>query len=462
MKSPLIRKTFLLIMCIAIVIGVLAIAIYNKGLYDAIILQYKNYSVDITKLVASEIDPERLSNVKNAVIDIYDRSENKVMSDQWGTPEFESYMSRFETVKEMDDYKTVLADLQKMQDEINVDCLYIAWIDKVNECYVYLIDAAHEDPCPPGCIDPVFLEDAGTAVNNLSAGMRPNITKTPEYGWLISTGMPIYDDRGEIVAMAAADISMSKAMSELTHFMGQIGIVFSVMIILVCILSIFLIGKYIVMPINALSRAALDYKNNRSVFSELKLEREDEIGILAKSMVQMEKDINRYVSDLISTREYADRMDRAAKIDALTRVLNKRAYDIEAKRLDKSKQPYGIILIDMNGLKGINDKYGHAKGDISIKTVCNIICDVFGHSSVYRIGGDEFVVILENKDYEDRDALIHKVSESFRSNKSNSSLQPWERVSAAVGCAVYEPKTNESAESVLQRADAAMYENKKL
>ena len=461
MKSSLIKKTVLVIIFIAIIIGVSAIAIYNKGLYDVIISQYEHYSIDVTKLVAAEIDTERLANVKKAVLDIYENSENRVKSDQWGTPEFEAYISQFKAVEEMDDYKAIHAQLQKMQDGIDVDCLYITWIDAENECYVYLVDAAHEEPCPTGCIDPVFFDDAEEALNNLSAGMLPNITKTPEYGWLISTGMPIYDSQGEIMAMAGVDISMSEAMSQLVRFMIEIGLIFFIMIVLVCILAIFLINKYIVKPINTLSRATLDYKNNKSAFSELEFERNDEIGILAKSMAQMEQDINGYVSDLTSAREYADKMDRAANVDALTKVRNKRAYDIEAKRLNNSENPYGIVLIDMNDLKSINDTYGHEKGDISIKTVSRIICRVFNPSSVYRVGGDEFVVILEDKDYEKRAALIDKISGMFRANKANASLQAWERVSAAIGCAVCEPKTGESAEAVMQRADAAMYENKK-
>lgn len=460
-KSSLIKKSILLIVCLAIAIGVFAIAIYNKGIYDVIISQYKHYSIDITKLVAVEIDAERLSNVQKAVIDIYNRSPNKVMSDQWGTPEFETYISQFDPVREMDDYKVTLADLQKMQDELDVDCLYILWIDVENKCYLYLVDAAHDDPCPTGCIDPVFFENADEALSNLKAGMEPNITNTPEYGWLISTGMPIYDSQGNIIAMAAVDISMNKAMSQLVQFMMYIEISFMIVIILVCIFAIFMINKFIVKPINTLSRAASDYKSNKIAFSELKFKRNDEIGLLVDSMIQMEKDIDGYIGDLISAREHADQMDRAANIDALTGVGNKRAYDIAVNRLNKSNDPYCYVLIDMNDLKGINDNYGHEKGDISLKTVCRIICRTFNPSSVYRVGGDEFVVILENDDYENSKALIDKVTKAFLLNRSNASLPPWDRVSAAVGYAYYDPKTDKDAESVMHRADTAMYENKK-
>ena len=118
-------------------------------------------------------------------------------------------------------------------------------------------------------------------------------------------------------------------------------------------------------------------------------------------------------------------------------------------------------MIDLNGLKMINDTYGHEKGDVSINNLCRIICRVFKHSPVYRVGGDEFVVILENDDYEERDQLIQSIRDIFLKNIKDDSSQPWECVTAAVGCAVFDPETDKNADSVLARADEAMYENKK-
>ena len=461
MKLSLTKKTVLVIVCIAFVIGTFAIAVYNKGSYDMIISQYEHYSIDIAKLVAVNIDAERLSNVRDAILEIYNHSENKVMSDQWGTPEFEAYLAQFAAVEEMEDYKAIRADLQKMQDQLDVDCLYSVWIDQENKCYVYLVDAAHEGACPPGCIDPFYVDDVDEFIRDPAIGMVPTISKTEEYGWLMATGMPIYNDLGEIVAMADVDISMNNAMSELVRFMVYIGLAFLGIALLFCALAIVLINRAIVHPIKILSHAASQYKTNENAFSEVKIKRKDEIGVLADSMVQMEKDINGYISDLTSARERAEKMDRAANTDALTRARNKRAYDKKVKQLDSERTPYGMALIDINGLKGINDTYGHEKGDVCIKTICSLIFRVFDRSTVYRIGGDEFVVILENDDYEKRDVLIGELSEAFRANEANDSLPPWERVSAAIGYAVYDPEADKTTESVLQRADDAMYENKK-
>ena len=468
MKFSLNKKTILLIVCIAVVISILSIVIYNKGIHDVIESQYEDRSIDIANLVAVEIDTERLEKVQRAVREIYNQidSADRVMSDQWGTPEFEAYVAHYASVEEMEEYQTLRADLRRMQDVLDVDCLYITWLNVVDECNVYLVDAAYEDACPIGCIDRIYIDDPEVLVHR-EEGFEPNITNTPEYGWIIATGMPIRNERGEILAISAVDISMNEIMEKQHRYLIYVALAFFGLTILVCFLGIVVVNRVIVRPINKLSQAAAQYKNNRNVFSELHMSRGDEIGDLADSMTLMEDEINGYISnlekttnDLISAREHAEQMDRAANIDALTKVRNKRAFDVETNRLDGST-PYGILMVDMNGLKFINDTYGHEKGDIGINTVCQTVCQIFKHSPVYRVGGDEFVVVLEGISYAERDALVQSLADAFRRITDDDSRQPWERVMAAAGYAVYDPETDSGVDSVLKRADAAMYENKR-
>ena len=468
MRYSLRRKTILLIVGIAAIICVLAFVIYYLGISHLTKEQFEKRSVEIANMVALEIDAEKLTNVRNSILEIYDHAENKVMSDQWGTPEFDAYLSQFAPVEAMEDYQTLRDDLRRMQDVLDVDCLYLIWVDTERECYVYLIDAAYEDACPPGCIDPLFLDNVDEALQNLSAGFPPNITNTREYGWLVTTGMPIYDSQGKILACVAVDISMNDVMAQQNRFLIYIVLAFLVMILIVCIVGIITVSRVIIQPINMLSQAAAQYEHNKKVFAGLKISRRDEIGLLAESMEKMEEEIDGYItnlqqttSDLISAREQAEQMNRAANFDALTKVRNKRAYDIEVKRLNESTNPYGILMIDLNELKEINDTYGHEKGDASINALCQIVCRVFKRSAVYRVGGDEFVVILENSDFENREALMQSMSDTFAQNIHDGSMPPWERVSAAIGFAEHDPMKKERVDQVLKRADAAMYKNKR-
>ena len=109
----------------------------------------------------------------------------------------------------------------------------------------------------------------------------------------------------------------------------------------------------------------------------------------------------------------------------------------------------------------INDKNGHDKGNVALVDLAGIICKVFKRSPVFRIGGDEFVVILERDDYDAREALIGRFHDEIRRSCENNEQPKWKQISAACGCAVYDPQQDRSAESVFKRADAEMYEEKK-
>ena len=467
MKFSLKRKTVGFAVCISFVIAIMAIVIFYKGIQDVIQSQYKSRSLDIANLVASEISSERLLHVQEAVSDIYYKTENKVMSDQWGTPEFEEYSRRFSPVAEMDDYQTLLSDLRRMQNALDVNCLYIIWVDPVNSCCLYLIDADYEEPCPIGCIDPLYEENK-VLLTNPEIGFQPNITNTDEYGWLITTGMPVFGNQGKVIAYAAVDISMNTVMGQTFRSMGYAALAFLAVTVIVCILIIVFFNRSVIRPIKTLTQAAENYTNDRKTFSKLNICREDEIGVLADSMVHMEAEINSYIDNLEQTtnalrsaREHAEYLERIANVDPMTKVFNKRAFIVETKRLDESKKPYAIVMVDMNNLKTINDTYGHEKGDISISTLSQTICWTFRHSSVYRVGGDEFIVILEGDDYEVREELIQSLRHTFQKNQRNSILPPWKRVTAAVGSADFDPNSDESADTLLTCADQAMYREKK-
>ncbi len=143
----------------------------------------------------------------------------------------------------------------------------------------------------------------------------------------------------------------------------------------------------------------------------------------------------------------------------------KTAYDAEIVRIreniEEGDVKLGLAMIDLNFLKKLNDTYGHDKGNIAIKKLCHLVCVTFKHSPVFRIGGDEFVVILRGNDYEHYDELTASFNRELEEMSEDPSLEPWEKVSAAVGAAFYDPSVDENIDSLLKRADAVMYERKK-
>ena len=187
----------------------------------------------------------------------------------------------------------------------------------------------------------------------------------------------------------------------------------------------------------------------------------------ANLILELEKSLENLFSarkELIDTKILADEMNALAKKDALTGVRNKTAYDSEARRLEwkiaDGKCDFAIAMIDLNFLKRINDNYGHEQGDIAIKKLCRIICHTFKHSPVFRIGGDEFVAILENEDLSNAEHLLKMFNSQIESISAEKNLDPWEQISAAIGIARFESGDSRVAD-VFRRADKNMYERKK-
>lgn len=184
------------------------------------------------------------------------------------------------------------------------------------------------------------------------------------------------------------------------------------------------------------------------------------------------KPIRNYASDLIDKdKKISDMQDKNSQLealanrDSLTGIRNKTAYDNEIKSLEWNlklgKTEFGIEVVDLNYLKIINDTYGHEKGNEAIKNISHIVCVIFAHSPVFRVGGDEFAIILKGQDLENIDSLIDKFNQELSDLANNKGLSPWEAVSAAIGYATYDSDKDAGAINVFKRADNNMYENKK-
>ena len=157
--------------------------------------------------------------------------------------------------------------------------------------------------------------------------------------------------------------------------------------------------------------------------------------------------------------EYKNAMQMATS-DALTGVKNKHAYLTAEQELNnlitaKSKPEFAIVICDVNDLKKVNDLLGHTAGDEHIRSACRLICNIFKHSPVFRIGGDEFAVILRGEDYRERTALVNGVRLASLSNKKIG------QVIVACGMSEFNPQADYYVSDVFNRADNAMYEDKK-
>ena len=116
-------------------------------------------------------------------------------------------------------------------------------------------------------------------------------------------------------------------------------------------------------------------------------------------------------------------------------------------------------MFDLNGLKEINDTYGHDMGDLYIKNACRLICVTYKHSPVYRIGGDEFIAIITGQDLLNSEKLIHAFYQRMEEVNQNAKVEA-EKVSVAAGMAIFQEGLDVTYQSVFKRADEKMYQNK--
>ena len=147
-----------------------------------------------------------------------------------------------------------------------------------------------------------------------------------------------------------------------------------------------------------------------------------------------------------------------ANKDSLTGVQSKYAYlektkEIEEQMRDGTAGEFAVLVGDLNGLKRINDTFGHSAGDEYLKKGAMMLCKVFQHSPVYRIGGDEFVVLLQNTDYEHRKELIDGLNRQVEANLGSDD------VVISVGMSESTPDDHDPMDA-FGRADQLMYVRK--
>ena len=151
---------------------------------------------------------------------------------------------------------------------------------------------------------------------------------------------------------------------------------------------------------------------------------------------------------------------KMASKDPLTSVGNSNAYkqaeqEYNTKLANGEITNFSVVFCDVNDLKITNDTLGHAAGDMLIKYVSSTICSMFKHSPVFRVGGDEFVVFLSGEDFDNREALFKDLRTLNRKQAAAG------KNVFSCGMATFNPETDFSVASVIERADSMMYYNKR-
>jgi diguanylate cyclase (GGDEF)-like protein len=260
----------------------------------------------------------------------------------------------------------------------------------------------------PGTVEPFFPAHQPYIQDLLAGKEVPAIESDEKYGHVLTVLTPVRDAEGTCRCYVGADSSMDMLRDYTWNVISQVGLIFLIVLGIILAVSIF--------------------ATDRGVIRTM------------------------------------DKLENRAYHDTLTGLQNRTAYyeynDILNKKEDAGDADFSIIMIDINFLKRVNDTYGHEQGNLYLQNAANLIRKVFGEEHSYRIGGDEFAVILEGKAQEGAEERIRAFRNEAAKLQADDSLQPWEKVSAAAGIAKYEKGRDASTEEVLRRADEAMYRDK--
>jgi len=181
------------------------------------------------------------------------------------------------------------------------------------------------------------------------------------------------------------------------------------------------------------------------------------------ALIRLSAEAEHLRRELEDARAQIALLERLADEDALTPIANRRAFVRELTRMIAFTQRYGVpssvVYFDVNGLKQINDRYGHPAGDAALTHIAKVLLDNTRSSDIVgRLGGDEFGVILAHTSEEQ----ANRKAASLAAAISAAPLR-WGEADIAVGAAygVYSFSGHDDAQVAIAAADRAMYRRKR-
>jgi len=447
---------FIALLCI--VLGFGSHITYKKALYQ----RYEAYITDILDYVDRHIDDTDLVHC----IETLERSEK-----------YDELLNFMDAIKEDFDihYLYIIKPLNinptgNCMSVISAENYYDRYIDTEGNLYLGWISD-----------DEFGVENVKLFFSIMEKKNPVFFEEATEWGVDYTGAMTLFDQNNKPYALLAVDVDITeirklikKRTLESTCLIILLGMTFTAVFLLWTM-------KNVVNPIKMLEKSVVAFaakshgqrSTTELTFEPPHMEANNEVKNLSDAMTQMSYDMKDYIDGIVSAEKKAEdmklkarEMSELAHKDALTGIRNKTAYDSEIKKMEYELSigelcAFGIAMIDLNFLKKINDTYGHEKGNYAIKKLCHLICTIFDHSPVFRIGGDEFVVILKGEDYDNATDLELFLQTKLYEIAKDTTLEPWEKVSAAVGIAFYDKKIDSHIANVFKRADQKMYECKK-
>lgn len=458
LRDSLIRVTTALVMSISVILSMLAFELYRRDMIE----QYRNYAEDAIDYLARCVDGDDLESCMRSGQKSEKYEELQVLADNF---------------KESHDlvYIYIVKPLKKEPPDNMMD--------------VFAARSSHEKADGPDGLTELGRLTGNTYSFEMTEEYMARMDQdakitffrnTTDFGNTYTAIRPIFNSNGEPIAVLCGDIKMNEIYDSVIGLAAIASLTMLAYAAFVLILMNRWFAYRIVTPITRLQYSAgvvAERCRNRIDVSELlmddpEIHTGDEIEALSVSIAAMVENVRDYACALVAKDEqihsmqiHVSEMDELAYRDALTGAGNKAAYEKEVERLNRdilSGNPrFALVMADLNYLKKVNDTYGHDRGNEYLKKMYVMIKEIFRESNVYRIGGDEFLIVVQGREMEHCDELIGRIQDNMRLTREDDNSQPWEQMSTAFGSAFFRRGADTDAEAVFRRADAAMYENKK-
>lgn len=259
-----------------------------------------------------------------------------------------------------------------------------------------------------------------------------------------------------ILGLAIPEEHILQASHELDQRMISIVLGLSLLSLL---LSLWL-AKALLRPLNQIGHAISNFTENRS-FLPLPTKRRDELGKLARELREMQEKILTQINEL---NENHIQMQRMAHDDALTGLPNRRLFfdrlEHAISRAKRSGKMLGLLYVDLDQFKEINDTHGHAVGDEVLRIVARMLVSASRESdTVARLGGDEFIILFDEP--EDRQALVSIAKKLLAHMQNRIFINGHDlQITASLGISIF-PQHGTDADTLVQSADKAMYASKR-
>ena len=448
-RSISIRLPLLFIASFLLIITIVVVLVYIR-FHNRTVEDYEQMGISATTLMAQEYDADKT----------------------------QQYMEENFHLKEYKDIREHLIFLKNNYPDVMYMYIY-HFVPEGGEVIFDLDSDYSLDADPPGTI--YELDYALVPYRDaLCRGEQiPVLTGDTEDGYMLTYMQPVFDSSGKYSCHMCVDFSMETLRNQDIHFVLGLFAVLAAVVLLIAVIDIMVMRKTITGPINRMKQATdsfsytneTDHQQNIKIMEQLDIRTGDEIEdiyhlfvtFMKNNLVYMQN-LSKAENDIRNKDAQIGQISQEAYRDTLTGVGSKAAYAKKSEELNAAisndVRDLSVVMVDMNNLKQINDEHGHKEGDAYIKGCCHLICENYKHSPVFRIGGDEFVVILQGQDYENRTQLADSLRAAFAESYAQTAQEPWLRFSAALGTADCTPD-DASVEQILKRADEAMYEEKK-